>query len=68
MGTHINHGLTAFRSDVEAGRYPDAATSPYKMGAAELSSFCELLESAGLEDSAEAALMPVQGPPTAPTA
>lgn len=60
VGVHINHGLEAFRHEVEAGAYPDAATSPYKMGAEELEMFCELLESAGLEDSAEAALKPVQ--------
>jgi 3-methyl-2-oxobutanoate hydroxymethyltransferase len=55
VGRTINEGLHAFRADVEAGSYPDKATSPYKITAPELDAFMDALEGEGLSSSASAA-------------
>ncbi|CAI7807257.1 unnamed protein product [Closterium sp. NIES-53] len=55
VGEAIQQALNAFREDVTSRAFPSARYSPYKIDAAQVESFTQLLKAHGLASSAEAA-------------
>ncbi|CAI5962388.1 unnamed protein product [Closterium sp. NIES-65] len=55
VGEAIQQALNTFREDVTSRAFPSARYSPYKIDAAQVESFTQLLKAHGLASSAEAA-------------